>query len=209
MQAVGRMPAVIYTRVSPRPKSKMERNESIELQTERCEAYCKANDYKLLSKHEDRELSGTSIERPGLIGAIAEACTNKAILVVYSLSRLARNTKDAIEIMEQLRESGASIASLHEKLDTSGAMGKFVYVLMAALAELERNQISERTSDAMRYGKTEEEESNIEHIHYLKDMGYSYDQIARFMNREGLKCRGKMWWPKTIWRILRREAKNG
>lgn len=71
------------------------------------------------------------------------------MLVVYSLSRLARSTTDAIAISERLAKSGADLVSLSEWIDTTSASGKMVFRMLAVLAESERDLVSERTKTAM------------------------------------------------------------
>ena len=81
--------------------------------------------------------------------AIAAACRRKAVLVVYSLSRLARCTKDAIDLAERLNAAGADLAVIQENVNTRSPMGRFIFTLFSALAQLEREQIADRTSTAM------------------------------------------------------------
>ena len=220
------MQAIIYSRFSPRRNA--AECESIETQLERCRDYCRAAGYAVAGEHQDRELSGGRMDnRPGLQAALADACKKKAVLVVYSLSRLARNTRDAIEIADRLDKCGADLASLHERIDTATAMGRFVFKLMAAIAELEREQIGERTSDAMQrhqasgrrmshhapYGTApegsalvvnEQEQKTINRIKGLRAEGLGYDGIAAVLMAEGYQPRGKRWHGNTIKRILER-----
>ena len=85
-----------------------------------------------------------------LQSAIEEACKTKSALVVYSLSRLARSTKDTIAIGEQLDKAGADLVSLSEKIDTTSAAGKMIFRMLAVMADFEKDQISERTKMATR-----------------------------------------------------------
>ena len=65
--------------------------DSVEKQIERCRAYAAGHGYTVVAEHEDKDLSGGRADnRPGLQNAIAVACARQAVLVVYSLSRLAR-----------------------------------------------------------------------------------------------------------------------
>jgi site-specific DNA recombinase len=140
--------AVIYARFSPRPNA--TECESVEMQLERCRAYCAGQGYTVAAEHFDKDLSGGRADnRPGLQAALKAACDRKAVLVVYSLSRLARNTKDALALAERLQRSRADLAAVREQIDTHSPMGRFVFTILAALAELEREQIRDRTSDAM------------------------------------------------------------
>ena len=91
--------AVVYARFSPRPSA--GECDSVEKQIEPCRAYWAGHGYDVLAVYQDKDLSGSRADnRPGLQRAIAKACAQKAILSVYSLSRFARNTKDAIDLAE-------------------------------------------------------------------------------------------------------------
>ncbi|MBC1475951.1 recombinase family protein [Listeria grandensis] len=66
-------------------------------------------------------------------------------LVVTKLDRLSRTTKDLLEISEFLQKKNIHFISLKEKIDTSSPMGKFYFILIAAIAEMEVSMIRERT----------------------------------------------------------------
>ena len=100
------MNAIGYIRVS----TEIQANEgvSFDAQKERIEAWAKQNYALLLGVKEDAGLSGSRADnRPGLQSAVSVACSNKCPLVIYSLSRLARSTRDAINIIETLNLAGA------------------------------------------------------------------------------------------------------
>ena len=140
--------AVVYARFSPRPNP--EECDSVEKQIERCRAYCAGHGYDVIAEHSDKDLSGGRADnRPGLQDAIATACNRKAVLCVHSLSRLARCTKDAIDLADRLNKAGADLAVIQENVNTRSPMGRFIFTLFSAMAQLEREQISERTSTAM------------------------------------------------------------
>ena len=65
--------------------------------------------------------------------------------MVWKLDRLGRNTKNVLEIIEDLNLRGVGFRSLTEGLDTTGPMGKAMITIMAAFAELERSTMLERT----------------------------------------------------------------
>ena len=95
----------------------------------------------------DEGISGYKMEdeRGGLKQALDTVCTCKGVLVIYSISRLSRNTKGCITLMEKLNEANVDVVSLSESIDTSSAGGKMVFRMMAAMAEFERDVIIERT----------------------------------------------------------------
>jgi site-specific DNA recombinase len=140
--------AIIYTRFSPRRNA--DTCESLDTQFEICTFHCKANEMEVIGSYEDEALSGANADnRPGLQNAIAHATRTKAVLVFYSLDRLARSARDALLIAERLEKGHAGLCSVKESFDTSTPMGKCIYTVMSAFNELERNKISIRTSDAM------------------------------------------------------------
>jgi len=142
--------AVIYARFSPRRRA--DECESIDTQIDYCEKYCEFHKLEVVGIFRDDGLSGATTKgRPGLQEALLATIKKQAVLMVYSLSRLARNTRETIEIADRLHIAKANLCSVTEKIDTSTAYGSFFFTIMAAMAELERKQISERTSDAMRY----------------------------------------------------------
>src|SRR5438270_12986317 len=115
--------AVLYARFSPRPLA--DECDSVERQIERCRAYSTGHGYTVVAEHEDKDLSGGRADnRPGLQKAIKAACERAAILVVCSLSRLARCTKDAIDLAERRNGAGADLAVIRESVNTGQPMGR-------------------------------------------------------------------------------------
>lgn len=148
------MKAIGYIRVST--VCQAEEGVSLAAQRGKIEAWAALNGYEMTGVFEDAGISGSKASnRPGLQDAVDAACAEKAALVVYSLSRLARSTRDALAISEKLDKAGADLVSLSEKIDTTSAAGKMVFRMMSVLAEFERDQISERTSAAMQWLKAQ------------------------------------------------------
>jgi DNA invertase Pin-like site-specific DNA recombinase len=223
--------AVLYGRFSPRPSP--EECDSVEKQLERCRAYAAGLGYTVVAEHSDKDLSGGRADnRPGLQLAVAEACRGKAVLVVYSLSRLARNTRDAIDLAERLNAAGADLAVIQENVNTRSPMGRFIFTLFSALAQLEREQIAERTSAAMirhqfagrrmtrpdrcpfgwrpdpqRAGwlvEDAEEQAVVARIWQERQKGKSLREIAATLDRAGVRCRAGRWEHSTVRSILAR-----
>lgn len=67
-------------------------------------------------------------------------------LVAWRLDRLGRSLPDLVALVAKLESTGVQLESLQEKIDTGSATGKLVFHLFAALAEIERNLIRERTN---------------------------------------------------------------
>lgn len=142
------MNAIAYCRVSTLDQA--NEGVSLEMQQKALEGYCQIHGHKVKKVIIDAGISGTKSNRPGFQELLEMARTKSVDLVaVYSLSRFARSTKDTLLAVEQFEKNGVSFVSLKENLDTTGAMGKFTLTILAALAQLERDQTSERTKDAL------------------------------------------------------------
>ena len=141
------MTAIGYARVST--ASQQEEGISLEAQEHRIQGWCQANGYQLQHVFIEARSAARADNRPELQVALSQACHSKAALVVYSLSRLARSTKDALLISERLDRAGADLVSLSERIDSTSPMGKMVFRLLAAINEFEKDQLSERTRLAM------------------------------------------------------------
>lgn len=94
----------------------------------------------------DEAVSGTTAaaerrELRRLLAILAPGDT----LVVYSVSRVGRSTADVLSLLESLGRRGVLFRSLTEPFDTTTGMGKFVLTILAAVADLERSMLSERT----------------------------------------------------------------
>ena len=74
-------------------------------------------------------------------------------LVVWKLDRLGRTVAGVVEAIEWMHDAGIHFVSLTEKIDTSSPMGKAIFHIMAAMAQLERDLISERTKAGMAIAK--------------------------------------------------------
>ncbi len=144
--------AIGYIRVSTDEQAK--EGVSLENQEAKIRAYCDLKDLKLLEIVEDGGVSAKNLRRPGAQKVIEMAC-NKMVdaIAVYKLDRMFRSTVDALETTKQFDKWGVSFHSISENLDTKSAMGKFFFTLTAALAEMEREIIGERTKDVLQRKK--------------------------------------------------------
>lgn len=71
------------------------------------------------------------------------------VVVVESISRIARNTKDLLEIVERLKEKGVSFESRKEQIDTDTPSGQFMLIVFGAMAQLEREYILDRQREGI------------------------------------------------------------
>ncbi len=75
-------------------------------------------------------------------------CAETAVLVVYSLSRLSRSTRDSLIVADKLHKAGTDLFSLSERIDIITAAGKMVLRMLAVLKECECDQIGVMTMSA-------------------------------------------------------------
>lgn len=88
--------------------------------------------------------SGKGKERPDLTRML-EALREGDVVIVWKLDRLGRSLKDLIEILDNFKSSGIQFVSLTESIDTTSAVGELTFHIIGAMAQFERNLISERT----------------------------------------------------------------
>lgn len=98
--------------------------------------------------------SGKNMNRPQL-KAMLEYVREGDVVVVSDFSRLARSTKDMLQIVQDLTDKGVGLVSMKENLDTDTPQGKFMLTVFAALAELERATILQRQREGIEIAKSE------------------------------------------------------
>ncbi|MGZ2747981.1 recombinase family protein [Burkholderia stagnalis] len=96
----------------------------------------------------DHGVSGAAQERPGL-RALLDVARPGDTLVVWRLDRLGRSLSHLILLMGDLQQRGVDFQSLNEAIDTRTPTGRFMFHMIAALAEFERALIAERTRAGM------------------------------------------------------------
>lgn len=89
--------------------------------------------------------SGMKADRPELKKALEYARDGQDVIVVYSLSRLARSIRHLLDLGEQLSQRQIGLRSLTEAIDTTSAQGRFVFNILAAMNCLEVELLRERT----------------------------------------------------------------
>ncbi len=135
--------AALYVRVST--DNQLE-NYSIEEQTERLKAYCKAKDYSIYKIYTDGGYSGGNTNRPALKSMLQDIENNKIdTVIVYKLDRLSRSQKDTLSLIEdKFLSNNVDFISMSENFDTSSPFGKAMIGILSVFAQLEKDQITER-----------------------------------------------------------------
>ena len=225
------MKAIIYVRVST--QEQQAEGVSLAMQRDRAKAWAVGSGYEVGEMFCETMSAARASNRPELQKALDAVCTSRGVLVVYSLSRLARSVRDTLEIAERLEKAGANLASLTERVDTNSAVGKMVFRVMAAIHEFEKDQLVERTVGAMAHlrknnrrisgnipygsylahdGTTlvphETEQAVLTRIAGWRSEAASLETIARRLNVERVPTRkGGQWYSSTVWNILDRKRK--
>lgn len=96
----------------------------------------------------NEKMTGTKRNRPEL-EKLLDRMTEGDTVVVESLSRLGRSTKDLLELTELFKSRGVNFVSLKESIDTQTSTGKLLFTLMSALAQFERDVIADRTREGL------------------------------------------------------------
>ena len=220
--------AIGYIRVS----TEKQANEGVSLEAQEAKivTWCKANGYELVKVYVDAGISGKRMDtRKELLAALASLKKGMA-LVSYSLSRLARSTKDALAIGEAVAKKKADMVSLTEQIDTTTAAGKMMFQMLSVLAEFERNLVAERTTNALQHKKrtgqkytnqtpygfeaiegrlvqVQQEAEIVAEIQASRTGGNTLQFIADDLNGRGIPTKtGKTWAPATIHLLLKRSS---
>ncbi|MGL5904049.1 MAG: recombinase family protein [Cetobacterium sp.] len=100
------------------------------------------------------KVSGKDKERPQLKAMLQDLKEND-VIVVKSLDRLSRSTMDLLEISKEIQDKGATLKVLDKDIDTGTPIGKFFLTIIGAVAELERENITQRVKEGVAIAKAE------------------------------------------------------
>lgn len=160
------MRAAVYVRVSTEEQA--AEGYSIDAQKMILEDYCIAEGWDVVAVYEDDGYSGRNTKRPAYRRMMAEIDTWD-VIVVIKMDRIHRNSRNFMNMMEELNSKGKMFVSSSEALDTTNALGRFVVDMIQRIAQLESEQIGERTYVGMR----EKAETLEESESYKRTMGFT------------------------------------
>ncbi len=160
---------VCYVRVST--ENQLE-NYSIEEQTDRLRAFCKAKDINIKQIYTDGGYSGGNMNRPALKQMIHDI-ENGGIntVIVYKLDRLSRSQKDTLTLIEDtFIANKVDFISVNENFDTSTPFGRAMIGILSVFAQLEKDQITERFT----MGRIGRAKNGYYHGGSISPTGYDY-----------------------------------
>lgn len=221
------MRTAIYIRVSTDEQAK--EGYSIRAQTERLKAYCVSQGWSVVDFFIDDGISAKDMKRPELkrmIKLIEQDLVD--CVLVYKLDRLTRSVLDLYKLLEVFDKHNCKFKSATEVYDTTSAMGRMFITIVAALAQWERENLSERVRMGMeqkaREGKwvmnlppfgydidrendtliiNEDEAKLVRKIYDLYLSGKGMNKIANNLNQMNIKTKaGGNWYNQKIGYLL-------
>jgi len=218
------MRAVIYTRVSPSPKTRASTvgNLSLDAQLTRCREHAARKGYKVIGEFSDPALSGKDAlaKRPGLQAVLGVASRKEdVVVIVYSLSRLSRRQSITWALLDDRGEHRLQVESASEPFDTSTPMGRAMLGMLGVWSQLEADMCSERTSAALEARRARglplgakplsaERPETVALVAELYSSGsYTHASLAAELNSRGVATmRGARWHATTVSRTLKQNA---
>jgi DNA invertase Pin-like site-specific DNA recombinase len=141
--------AAIYVRVSTP-------DQHVESQLYDLRELAAQRGFEVVHTYEDRGVCGKKARRPGLDALMADARRKKfSILLVAAFDRIARSTRNFLQIVDELDCLGIEFISRREGVATGDAMGRLFMTIISAIAELERSLVVERVKSGMRRARME------------------------------------------------------
>jgi site-specific DNA recombinase len=219
-----------YIRVST--EEQVSQGLSLNVQTDKIQTYAQSKNFELVEILKDKGLSGKNLQRPGLQELIRMAKKEKeCAIIVYKLDRLTRNTGDLLNLIDNFfRAEKITLFSVSEEVDVNSPMGRFTLTVMGAMAQMEREVLSERVSSSLQYKKQQghslglvpygferidgmlrkqsEEQNILRRMKRWRKEGLGYKRIADRLNEKGIKPRRKKakWHASSVHHILKRTS---
>ncbi len=204
----------IYTRKSNEDGLEQKFN-SLDAQRVACEKYIKSREgwVALAKRYDDGGFSGKNLERPAIKELFEDVKAGEVdCVVVYTLDRLSRETKDSIEVTSFFRRHRVNFIAVTQIFDNNTPMGKFVQTVLSGAAQLEREMIVERVKNKIATSKeqglwmggtlplgydvkdkeliiNEKEAKTVKHIFERYMELRSMAELARELNREGYRTK--------------------
>lgn len=177
--------AALYMRVSTKNHGQTTETQALALRD-----YAAHRGFIVVEEYRDEGISGTKDSRPALDKLMKDARARKFdLIVVARFDRFARSVSHLLRALEEFSHLGVDFVSLSESIDTSTPVGKMIFTVLGAVAELERNLIRERVhmgiSRARKQGKAlgrPRVDVDPHQVAGLRTRGLSWNEIADKLN---------------------------
>ncbi|MCZ7647441.1 MAG: recombinase family protein [Planctomycetota bacterium] len=170
----------IYARVSTG-------EQTVDNQLPALREYARTRGWTVTAECIDEGVSGATASRPGLDRLMREARQRRFdVALVWRFDRFARSTKHLVLALDEFQTLGVDFVSLQEAIDTGTPMGKAIFTIFAAMAELERAAIVERVKAGVERARREGKvlgrpraDLDLDRLVTLRQQGLSVREIAR------------------------------
>ena len=173
------MKAAIYGRVST-----MGKGQDVDLQLRDLRNYAQARGWKIFREYIDNGVSGRKDKRPALDQLMNDAHKKRFdAVLVWRFDRFARSTKHLVTSLDEFNHLGIDFISFMENIDTSSPMGKAMFTITSAIAELEADLIRERVKAGLANAKAKGAKLG------RPSPGFDEDELIR-LRKSGVTIRG-------------------
>jgi DNA invertase Pin-like site-specific DNA recombinase len=146
MTETVKLKVAIYCRVSTE-------EQDVSKQEDELLEFCKNRGFEVFKVYKD-VISGTMDSRPSLNELVQDAFQKRFnAVVIWKLDRLGRSLKHLIDVVTKFQLWGVDLICVTQQLDTSTPNGKLLFHIFGAVAEFERDMISERTKLVLKHAK--------------------------------------------------------
>ena len=205
------MKAIGYIRVSTQEQAQSGLGLEAQAVAIRAEATRRGWDLEIIA---DEGESGSKVDRPGLLAAKDKLARGEVqALIVAKQDRLMRSSLGWAQIVSQSKDQKWSLICLDINLDTASPMGECMGSILAAIAQLELENIRKRTKDALAVKKSQGyrlgrpatmPEETRARINALRNSGVTLQGVADTLNTEGIPTArgGSKWYASTVQKAI-------
>jgi DNA invertase Pin-like site-specific DNA recombinase len=205
------MKAIGYIRVSTQEQAQSGLGLEAQAVAIRAEATRRGWDLEIIA---DEGESGSKVDRPGLLAAKDKLARGEVqALIVAKQDRLMRSSLGWAQIVSQSKDQKWSLICLDINLDTASPMGECMGSILAAIAQLELENIRKRTKDALAVKKSQGyrlgrpatmPDETRARINALRNSGVTLQGVADTLNTEGIPTArgGSKWYASTVQKAI-------
>jgi DNA invertase Pin-like site-specific DNA recombinase len=205
------MKAIGYIRVSTQEQAQSGLGLEAQAVAIRAEATRRGWDLEIIA---DEGESGSKVDRPGLLAAKDKLARGEVqALIVAKQDRLMRSSLGWAQIVSQSKDQKWSLICLDINLDTASPMGECMGSILAAIAQLELENIRKRTKDALAVKKSQGyrlgrpatmADETRARINALRNSGVTLQGVADTLNTEGIPTArgGSKWYASTVQKAI-------